>query len=115
MVARPRSREEARECTVEDKRPWHEGNEIVVVNLAGLKQMNWKFPRRDGQIVRTSFEANVTNRRQAAYQVELERMDQKIRNGSVGRRRPYLRKENRVEIKEKSARFEWNNWFWRHK
>jgi hypothetical protein len=48
MVAAHRSRGEAREYVVEGRRSWHEGDEIIAVNLSGLRQMNWKFPRRDG-------------------------------------------------------------------
>jgi hypothetical protein len=72
-------RSEARNYQVEDRRPCHDGDEIVDVNITASRMVNWKFPRRDGHTGERSFEANTTNRWQVSYRAELERMDQRLR------------------------------------
>jgi hypothetical protein len=47
---------------VEDKGPWYDGDELVVLDKTAAKQRQWSFPRTDGVEIQTAFEASQTGR-----------------------------------------------------
>jgi hypothetical protein len=61
-----------------DKRPWHDGDEIIIVDQSAKRQIEWEFPRRDGQI-------SSTERRRHIKQNWEEWMKQCMSNGRTQR------------------------------
>jgi hypothetical protein len=51
----------ARDYQIVDRKPLHDRYKAIIVDVTAIRQINWKFPRRDGLEVRTTFEAGVTN------------------------------------------------------
>jgi hypothetical protein len=40
---------------IEDRRPWHDGHEIIIVDRMAVRQIEREFLRREGQVFNTTF------------------------------------------------------------